>query len=42
MIPFLGSWGAAVSRLLSRIVGAAYTFISLRRAMNAAPADGEQ
>ncbi len=39
MIPSLGSWGAAMSRLLSRIVGAAYTFISLRQAMNAAPVD---
>ncbi|MDQ5823748.1 MAG: oligosaccharide flippase family protein [Chloroflexota bacterium] len=38
MIPSLGGWGAAMSRLLSRIVGAAYTFISLRRAMNATPA----
>lgn len=41
MIPALGGWGAAVSRLLSRIGGAAYTFIGIRRAMNAAPADEE-
>jgi O-antigen/teichoic acid export membrane protein len=42
MIPALGGWGAAMSRLLSRIAGAAYTFIGLRRAMDAAPADEER
>lgn len=33
LIPFYAGLGAAMSRLLSRIVGAAYTFWGLRRAM---------
>jgi hypothetical protein len=41
LIPSLGGWGAAMSRLLSRIAGAAYTFIGLRGAMKAAPPDAE-
>jgi O-antigen/teichoic acid export membrane protein len=38
LVPLAGGWGAALARLLSRIVGAIYTFAGLRRAMNAAPA----
>jgi O-antigen/teichoic acid export membrane protein len=37
LIPRYAAWGAALSRLLSRIVGAAYNLVALRRAVNAAP-----
>lgn len=37
LIPLYAAWGAAISRLLSRVVGAAYNLLALRRALNAAP-----
>jgi O-antigen/teichoic acid export membrane protein len=37
IIPTLGGWGAAISRLLSRIVGATFTFLGLRGALSTPP-----
>lgn len=34
LIPLLGGWGAGISRLVSRMVGATYNFIALRRAID--------
>ncbi|HVG00986.1 MAG TPA: oligosaccharide flippase family protein [Chloroflexia bacterium] len=37
LIPVHAAWGAAISRLLSRVAGAAYNLLALHRALNAAP-----
>jgi len=40
LIPFYSGYGAAAARLLSRVVGAAYTGFALRRAIHSAPTEG--